>query len=101
MGRWIENQQEYINTLQKDLDKARRAARILKAIWPPAEADNRWEGGQQHFEVYLRGRWGHVWGSNEHEHAAWLAAWDALTAQGVLEAEVIREFIQKMDKENQ
>lgn len=96
-SRTFDQQQEYIEELQRLLDKGKLDQDFIQTTWPPATCSSTWkelvegEGASRVYEVRLK-EWGFVWGKDILEHTAWSLARAELENKNVLPIPV-----QKMD----
>jgi len=90
MSLYFDQQQEYIHTLQVQLNQGIADKDYITSLWSEAKEDKVWDETPG-FEIRLRG-YGRIWGKAANEHAAWTMARKNLDNEGVLSA------FQKMDK---
>ena len=101
MSKSFDEQQEYIDALQRQLDAGREDREYILGLWSVAVGECTWEvleEGERSTKVYkVRLRpCGHIWGSSSvGEHLAWSNARLNLSNASIFTA----DYIQARDKE--
>lgn len=85
MGRYFDQQQDYIDRLQKDLDKGLEDQKFIKELFPLSDSRTTYDSGTPKFLVELKPYYS-TWGEADDEHVARSKAREQLRMRGVLTA---------------